>query len=144
VRLTCDILDESFYKPIIVAPTNPSYSTTTSTSPLRDGFICDASLMVKNETLKKEVNDLTCVLGNAYGGDARLLKYLGSQRFSHNKEGLGYTLKKGKVVFVTLKASFVMGNGQLSNIARLTRTSNLMYPQLDLILVTCLLRVPMV
>ena len=23
VRLTCDILDESFYKPIVIAPTNP-------------------------------------------------------------------------------------------------------------------------
>jgi hypothetical protein len=47
--------------------------------------------MVKNETLKKEVNELTHTLGKAYGGDARLLKYLGSQRFSLNKEGLGYT-----------------------------------------------------
>jgi hypothetical protein len=55
VRLTCDIIDESFYKPIVVAPTNPSSSTSTSTSPLSDGFTCDASLMVKNETLKKEV-----------------------------------------------------------------------------------------
>ena len=32
VGLTCDIIDESFYKPIIVAPTNPSCSTSTSTS----------------------------------------------------------------------------------------------------------------
>ena len=36
--LTCDIIDESFYKPIIVAPTNPSYSTSTSTSSSSDGF----------------------------------------------------------------------------------------------------------
>ena len=36
------------------------------------------ALMVENETLKKEVNELTRALGNAYGGDARLLKYLGS------------------------------------------------------------------
>ena len=42
VGLTCDILDESFYEPIVVAPTNPSCSTTTSTSPLSDGFTCDA------------------------------------------------------------------------------------------------------
>jgi hypothetical protein len=54
-------------------------------------------------------------LGNAYGGDARLLKCLGSQRFSLNKEGLGYTPKKGKAVFVTPKASFVKGNGQFYN-----------------------------
>ena len=80
VGLTCDIIDESFYKPIVIAPTNPSCSTTTSTSPFSDGFTCDGSLMVENETLK-EVNELTRALGNAYGGDARLLKCLGSQRF---------------------------------------------------------------
>ena len=46
---TCDVgltYDESFYKPIIVAPTNPSCSTSTSTSSSSDGFTCDASLMV--------------------------------------------------------------------------------------------------
>ena len=59
VGLTCDILDESFYKPIVVASTNTSCSTSTSTSPLSDGFTCGASLMVENETLKKEVNELT-------------------------------------------------------------------------------------
>ena len=47
VGLTCDILDESFYKPIVVAPANPSCSTITSTSPLSDGLTCDASLMVE-------------------------------------------------------------------------------------------------
>jgi hypothetical protein len=111
VGLTFDIIDESFYKPIVVTPTNLSYSTTTFTSHLSDGFTCDASLMVKNETLKKEMNGLTRTLGNAYGGDARLLKYLGHERFSLNKEELGYTPKKGKTAFVTLKASFVKGNG---------------------------------
>jgi hypothetical protein len=59
--------------------------------------------MVENETLKKEVNELTHALGNAYGCEARLLKCLGSQRFSLNKEGLGYTPKKGKVTFVSTK-----------------------------------------
>ena len=77
VVLTCDILDESFYKPIVVAPTNPCCSTSASTSPLSDGFTCDTSLMVENETLNKEVNELTRALGNAYGGDAHLLKVLG-------------------------------------------------------------------
>ena len=115
VGLTCDVIDESFYKSIVVAPTNPSYSTTTSTSPLSDGFTCDASLMMENETLKKEVNELTCALGNAYGGDAHLLKCLDSQRFSLNKKGLGYTPKKGKAAFVTPKASFVKGNGRFCN-----------------------------
>jgi hypothetical protein len=58
--LTCDIIDESFYKPIIVAPTNPFCITFTSTSSSSDGFTCDASLIVENETLKKEVRT-TCL-----------------------------------------------------------------------------------
>ena len=66
--LTYDIIDESFYKPIVVAPANPSCSSSsTSTSPMSDGFTCDTSLMVENETLKKEVNELTLTLGKAYG-----------------------------------------------------------------------------
>ena len=65
VGLTYDIIDESFYnyKPIIVAPTNPSCSTSTSTSSSGDSFTCDASLMIENEILKKEVNELTRALG---------------------------------------------------------------------------------
>ena len=94
---------------------NRVWHTTTSTSPLSDGLTCENSLKVENETLKKEVNELTRVLGNAYSGDARLLKCLGSQRFSLNKERLGYTPKKGKAAFVTPKASFVKGNDQFCN-----------------------------
>jgi hypothetical protein len=115
VGLTCEIIDESFYKPIVVAPTNHSYSTSTYTSSSGDGFTYDASLMFENETLKKEANELTRALGNAYGGEACLLKCLGSQRFSINKEGLGYTPKKGKVAFTTHKTSFMKGNGRFCN-----------------------------
>jgi hypothetical protein len=96
VGLTCDILDESFYKTIVVAPTNPSCSTFTSTSPLSDDFTCDASLMVKNETLTKKVNELTHALGKAYGGENHLLMCLGSQRSSLYKERLGYTPRKAR------------------------------------------------
>jgi hypothetical protein len=71
--------------------------------------------VVENEILKREVDDLTHALGNAYGGDTRLLKCLGSQRFSLNKEGLGYTLKKGKAAFATLKPRFVKSNGRYCN-----------------------------
>ena len=71
--------------------------------------------MVENETLKKEVYELTSALGNAYGGEARLLKFLDSQRFSLNKEGLDYTPKKGKATFATHKTSFVKGNGRFHN-----------------------------
>jgi len=75
---TCDLINESFIEPIILAFTNSSCSTSTSTSYTSDGFTCDATLIVENETLKKEVNELTRALGNAYGGEAHLLKCLGS------------------------------------------------------------------
>ena len=52
--------------------------------------------MVENETLKKEVNELTHALGKAYSGEDRLLMCLDSQRASFYKEGLGYTPNKGK------------------------------------------------
>jgi hypothetical protein len=52
VGVTCDLLNESFYTPIVVVPTNPSCST--STSPMSDGFNYDSTLIVENETLKKE------------------------------------------------------------------------------------------
>ena len=63
---------------------------------MSDGFTCDASLMVENETLKKEVNELTHALGKAYDGEDRLLMCLGSQRASLYKEELGYTPKKAR------------------------------------------------
>ena len=44
--------------------------------------------MVENETLKKEVNELTHTLAKAYGGEDRLLMCLGSQRASLYKEGV--------------------------------------------------------
>ena len=44
-----------------------------------------------------------------------VLKCLGSQRFSLNKERLGYNPKKGKAAFVTPKVSFVKGNGRFCN-----------------------------
>ena len=111
VGLTCDIIDESFYKPIIVALTNPSCSTSTSTSSSSDGRTCDTSLVVENENLKKEVTKLTHTLAKAYGGEDRLLMCLDSQRASLYKEGLGYTLKKGKATFAPYKTSFVKNNG---------------------------------
>ena len=108
VRLTCDLIDES----IFFAPTNTSCSTTTYTSPLSDGLTCDASLVVENEYLKKEVTKLTHNLAKAYGGEDRLLMALGSQRASLYKEGLGYTPKKGKAAFAPHKTSFVKNNGR--------------------------------
>ena len=79
IGLICDIIDYSLSMPIIVPPTNPSCSTSTSISSSSDGFTCDASLMVENETLKKEVKELNHTLAKAYGGEDRLLMCLGRQ-----------------------------------------------------------------
>ena len=102
VGTTCDLIKESPNPPIVVATNSScrsSSTTTNSTSTSSVGITCDASLKVENETLKIEVDELTHALGKAYAGEARLLKCLGSQRFSLNKEGLGYTPKKGKAAF---------------------------------------------
>jgi hypothetical protein len=113
IGVTCDIIDEPSYEPNIISNANPSCSSsstaTDSTSSTSDGFTCDASLMVENKTLKREVDELTHALGKAYGGEDRLLKCLGCQRFSLNKEGLCYTPKKGKSAFATPKTSFCEG-----------------------------------
>jgi hypothetical protein len=79
---------------------------------MSDGFTCDASLILENETLKKEVNELTLALGKAYGGEDCLLMCLGSQRVPLYKEGLGYIPKKGKTAFAPHKTSFVKNNGR--------------------------------
>ena len=68
--------------------------------------------MVENETLKKEINELTHTLAKAYGGEDRLLMCLGSQRASLYKEGLCYTPKKGKAAFAPHKTSFMKNNGR--------------------------------
>ena len=111
IGFTCDIIVESLSMPIIITPTNPSCSTSTSTSSSSDGFTYDASLMVENEILKKEVNELTHTLAKVYGSEDRLLMCLGSQRASLYKERLGYTSKKGKAAFAPYKTSFVKNNG---------------------------------
>ena len=95
---------------------NPSYSSSsTSTSPMSDGFTCDASLMVENESLKREVNELTHALGKAYGAEAHLLKCLGSQHFSLNKEGLSYIPKICKAAFAIHNTSFAKSNDRFCN-----------------------------
>jgi hypothetical protein len=111
IGISCDIIDESFHKPIVVAPTNPSCSVSTSSSSSSDGFTCDSTLIVENENLKKEVKEFNHTLAKAYGGEDRLLMCLGSQMASLYKEGLGYNPKKGKAAFAPHKTRFVKNNG---------------------------------
>jgi hypothetical protein len=115
IGITCDIVDKSFYVPIVVAPTNPSCSTSTSTSSSSVDHPSDATLVVENKSLKEEVKKLNHTLAKAYGGEDRLLMCLGSQRASLYKEGLGYTPKKGKAAFAPHKKSFVRNNGSYCN-----------------------------
>ena len=49
--MTCDLLDSS---PSTPSSSNPSCSSSND-SFMSDGFTCDASLMVEDETLKREV-----------------------------------------------------------------------------------------
>jgi regulator of replication initiation timing len=90
---TCDLINKSFFEPIIVASTNPSCSTFTSIL-----STSDASLMVENETLKKEINKLTHALCKTYGSEDRLLMCLGSQRASLNKEGLPERIPETRMI----------------------------------------------
>jgi hypothetical protein len=117
ISISCDIIDESFYKPIVVAPTNPSCSASTSSSSSSDGFTCDSTLIVENESLKKEVKELNHTLAKAYDGEDRLLMCLGSQRASLYKEELGYNPKKGKAAFAPYKTRFVKNYGSYCKVA---------------------------
>jgi FtsZ-binding cell division protein ZapB len=111
IGISCDIIDESFHNPIVIAPTNPSCSSSTSSSSSSDCFTCDSTLIVENENIKKEVKELNHTLAKAYGGEDRLLMCLDSQRASLYKEGLGYNPKKGKTNFAPHKTRFVKNNG---------------------------------
>jgi predicted nuclease with TOPRIM domain len=113
--LTCDIIDESFYEPIIIAPTNPSCSTFTSTTSSSDSFTCDVSLMVENETLK-EVKVLNHTLAKAYDGEDYLLMCLGSQRSSLYKERLGYIPIKSRPPLLIIK---LILRGTMAGIAKI-------------------------
>jgi hypothetical protein len=110
--LTCDIIDESFYKPIIVTFTNPSCSTFTSTSSSSDGFTYDVPQMVKNETLKKEVKELNHTLTKAYGSEDRLLMCLVSKGHLYTKKDWDISLRKARPPLLIIKTSFMRNNGR--------------------------------
>ena len=111
VGISCDILDEAFFEPIIVSSANPSCSSSSITTN-SISTSSDSSLLVENETLKREVGELTHALGKAYGGEALLLKFLGCQKLASDKEGLGYIPKHGKAAFATSKPSFMRSDGR--------------------------------
>ena len=72
---------------------------------------CDESLIVENELLKNEVTCLTNDLRKCYGQMAKFNHCWGNQKFSMNKEGLGYIPKKGRAAFVHTWTTFVKASG---------------------------------
>ncbi|KAJ1279281.1 hypothetical protein BS78_04G144100 [Paspalum vaginatum] len=108
MSVTCDLLDSSTNAR---NPTNSSCSTCNG-SYMKDDFSCDATLIVENEVQRKEVEHLTRDLKRAYGGMIKLNLTLGSQRCSHNHEGLGYVSRKGKDVFTPQKTTFTKEYGK--------------------------------
>jgi hypothetical protein len=108
IGVTCDLIDEPSYAPIVVAPTNPSCSTST----LPHLVVIHGSLWLRTRASRRRLKKLNHTLAKAYGGEDRLLMCLGSQRASLHKEGLGYIPKKGKAAFAPHKTSFVRNNGR--------------------------------
>ena len=118
-----------------------------------DGLTCDASLVVENENLKKEVNKLTHTLAKAYGGEDRLLMCLGSHELLSTKRDWATPLRKvrrplllTRLVFWRTMVGFTLVASKLvmKSKSAWTKIHKLMYPPLSLILSMYLPRVQMV
>src|SRR6185437_3932693 len=85
--------------------TNPSCSTS-------EKSFCDESLVLENEKLKKEVICLTNDLSKCNDSRAKLNHCWSSQKFTLNRQGLGYIPKKGKKAFYATKTTSVKKDGR--------------------------------
>jgi hypothetical protein len=104
VGITCDLLDNS----TSVSQPTSFICDKCKISLANNDIGCDESnIIIENEALVGRVNALTHDLEKAYGGKAKVDFILGSQRFSLNREGLGYLTKKGNNAFVKQKTMFV-------------------------------------
>jgi hypothetical protein len=88
--------------------TSPSYSTSTS-SCISEDMSCD-SLLLENESLKKEIECLPKDLARYFGSHVRFNHIWTNQKFTLEKNGLGYFPKKGKVAFIPKEKIFVTSN----------------------------------
>jgi len=89
----------------ISSSTNPSCSTSEKSS-------CDESLILENEKLKKEVICLTNDLSKCYDSRAKFNHCWSSQKFTLNRQSIGYIPKKGKKAFYETKTVFVKKDGR--------------------------------
>jgi hypothetical protein len=67
---------------------------------------------LENEKLKKEVICLTNDLSKCYDSRAKFNHHWSSQKFTLNRQGLGYIPKKGKKAFYATKTTFVKSDGR--------------------------------
>jgi hypothetical protein len=98
----CNILN------ISSCATNPSYSTCTSSCISKD-MSCD-SLLLGNESLKKEIECLSKDLARYFGSHVRFNHIWTNRKFTLEKNGLGYLPKKGKEAFIPKGKIFVTSN----------------------------------
>jgi FtsZ-binding cell division protein ZapB len=102
IGVSCDLIDDK-----------PCDSSSTSSSCTKiDDSSCNESLIMENNLLKKEVTCLTNDLRKCYDSRAMFNHCWASQKFTLNKQGVGYISKKGKKAFVHTKTTFVKSSGK--------------------------------
>jgi hypothetical protein len=87
---------------------NPSCSTSTS-SCISEDMSCD-SFLLENESLKKEIECLSKDLARYFGSHVRVYHIWIKQKFTLDKDALGYLPKKGKEAFIPKESIFVSSN----------------------------------
>jgi hypothetical protein len=111
IGISCDIINESFHKSIVVAPTNPSYSSSTSSSSNSDGFTCDSTLIAENKNLKKEVKELNHTLVKTMVVRTACLCAWVAKELLSTKRDCAITLRKARPIFAPHKTRFMKNNG---------------------------------
>jgi hypothetical protein len=113
IGTSCDILNGSSCSP------SSSKPSTSNVSYLVDDFTCDTTLMVENDMLREEneflkskIDHLNDGLGRCLVGETKLKCILGYQKVSLQREGVGYSPKKGKEAFVPQETNFVKNKGK--------------------------------
>jgi hypothetical protein len=102
MSVECNILN------ISSCGTNPSCSRRTS-SCISEDMPCD-SLLLENESLKKEIECLSKDLARYFGSHVRFNHIWTNQKFTLGKNGLGYLPKKGTEAFIHKEKIFVTSN----------------------------------
>jgi hypothetical protein len=100
--IECNILNNS------PCATNSPCSTSTR-SCISEDISCD-SLLLENESLKKEIECLSKYLVRYFGSHVRFNHIWTNKKFTLDKHALGYLPKKGKEAFIPKESIFVSSN----------------------------------